>query len=663
MSKCFILDSQIRFSWRHSTFRAIAPIVFAICSTIFTIEALPAQDRIVTDPPKARIVRARPGVSVVAPAAAAPLEWQLPMAGGGEAFLDLNIQYTEARIYNPGTDRYDQVKLRSYRDARETTSPKVPFVAPTVEIVPGETVRITLNNRLGDEPNCAQGNDVNDPNCFNRTNLHSHGLWVSPAGNSDNVLISINPGVTFQYEYNVPVDHPAGTFWYHPHRHGSTALQVASGMSGALIVRGDRFPTLQSPGDVDTLLRNPDGSSFRERVLLLQQIQYSCRDANSAIKADNSGLYICDPTDMGGIEDYSQRQFGPNTWRRSGRYTSINGETVPTFAGAQVGRIERWRIIHAGVRDTVNLQLRKMRPGAEPYARLTETQQEDWLTRNCPGPELLSQFALAADGLTRAQLIERAQTTMQPGYREDLLIVFPEAGDYCVLDGAAPAASTVNNQAKSRQFLGKVSVSAGPALGGLKDYIRTELMTAADRTMPVNVRQKVRGDLASELRLNSFVPHPEITEVKPPQRQVRFEIGPAFMINDNPYKPDRIDHLLPLGGTEEWKLSTVNAFGHPFHIHVNPFQISRIIDDSTGQDVSVTGDANEPQYANLKGVWKDTIFVRQGYTFYVRTRYRRYIGDFVLHCHILDHEDQGMMQNVRIGIPDGAGGVSNAHHQ
>ena len=50
------------------------------------------------------------------------------------------------------------------------------------------------------------------------------------------------------------------------------------------------------------------------------------------------------------------------------------------------------------------------------------------------------------------------------------------------------------------------------------------------------------------------------------------------------------------------------------------------------------------------------------YTVVVRTRYERYIGDFVLHCHILDHEDQGMMQNIRIALPDGAGGVTNGHH-
>jgi FtsP/CotA-like multicopper oxidase with cupredoxin domain len=49
------------------------------------------------------------------------------------------------------------------------------------------------------------------------------------------------------------------------------------------------------------------------------------------------------------------------------------------------------------------------------------------------------------------------------------------------------------------------------------------------------------------------------------------------------------------------------------------------------------------------------------YTIVVRTRYERYIGDFVLHCHILDHEDQGMMQMVRVALPDGAGGIATGH--
>jgi FtsP/CotA-like multicopper oxidase with cupredoxin domain len=97
-----------------------------------------------------------------------------------------------------------------------------------------------------------------------------------------------------------------------------------------------------------------------------------------------------------------------------------------------------------------------------------------------------------------------------------------------------------------------------------------------------------------------------------------------------------------------------------------------------GRDVSAAGaidDAGgtaDPQYPGLKGVWKDTIWVKSlippqaapagMYTVVMRTRYERYIGDFVLHCHILDHEDLGMMENIRIAIPDGQGGISHGHH-
>jgi len=67
----------------------------------------------------------------------------------------------------------------------------------------------------------------------------------------------------------------------------------------------------------------------------------------------------------------------------------------------------------------------------------------------------------------------------------------------------------------------------------------------------------------------------------------------------------------------------------------------------------------DPQYQGMRGIWKDTLWIKsllpddpKGiYTIKIRTRYERYIGEFVLHCHILDHEDQGMMQNVRIALP------------
>lgn len=615
--------------------------------------------RIVTPPPAAQVLRARPSGSLLT------LDGIVagPPLVSGEAVIELNINYTDSKIYNPATGYYDAVRLRSYKDAKQTAPAKVPFVAPTIDISPGETVRLTLHNRLEPEnQNCpAPDGKINTPHCFNRTNLHSHGLWISPAGNSDNVLISINPGVDFQYEYNVPPDHPAGTFWYHPHLHGSTALQVSSGMAGLLIVRGNRPPTAESPGDIDTLLKEATGAPFPERPVLLQQVQYACRDASGKIEVDVNGAYVCKAGEVGGIESYDQ--FGPGSWPESGRYTSVNGEVLPLFPGAQAGRIERWRIAHAGVRDSVKLQFKKMRPGVV-YGQLADAKaQQDWVAANCLG-DPLPQFAIASDGLTRRKIAQRQTTVLQPGYREDLLMVFPEAGDYCVIDDQAPANANINADVKSRKLLGSVNVGVGNSPGSdIRAFVTAQLLAAADRNVPAASRQKVRDDLSNDLRLTSFAPHPDVSdaEVKGHHQAADLRIGgTGFGVNGVPYDPAGAPRVLVLGSADEWTL-TAGVPGHPFHIHVNPFQIMEIRNPSN-IDVSVDGEADDPQYANLKGEWRDTLFVKAGYTIVTRSRYRRYVGDFVLHCHILDHEDQGMMQNVRVAIPDGAGGVAMNHH-
>jgi FtsP/CotA-like multicopper oxidase with cupredoxin domain len=235
-------------------------------------------------------------------------------------------------------------------------------------------------------------------------------------------------------------------------------------------------------------------------------------------------------------------------------------------------------------------------------------------------------------------------------------------------DGAGPS-TTINEQAKSRKYLGQVSVGGGQPIGNdIKAYLQAQLIVAAGR-LPSAVRQKVRDDLANDLRLTSFVPHPDIADNEVKGRQtLQFKIDATspplkFEVDGRPYDPHRIDRTLALGGVDEWTLTSWNnpAANHPFHIHVNPFPVVAILDPK-GNDVSVDGEPDDPQYANLKGAWKDTLLVKANYQIVMRTRYQRYVGEFVLHCHILDHEDQGMMQNIRIAIPDGAGGVTEMHH-
>jgi FtsP/CotA-like multicopper oxidase with cupredoxin domain len=72
---------------------------------------------------------------------------------------------------------------------------------PTLVTRPGDLLRVRLVNQL-EQP----------------TNLHTHGLRVSPEANGDNPFVAIDRGGSFDYAIQIPADHPAGTFWYHPCR-------------------------------------------------------------------------------------------------------------------------------------------------------------------------------------------------------------------------------------------------------------------------------------------------------------------------------------------------------------------------------------------------------------------------------------------------------------
>ena len=644
-----------------------------------------SESRVVADPPPLAIQQGKaPRATMMAAPSAANIRT--------EKQLDLNVVYTDSQIYNPGTGRSDKVRLRSY--AGSSVTPNAPYVAPTIEVDPGDTVRITLNNKLPADPSCTtMHEDPNNPHCFNGTNLHSHGLWISPTGNGDNVLLSINPGVSFQYEYNIPPDHPAGTFWYHPHRHGSTALQVSSGMAGALIVRGDRLPTESAHGDIDTLLKDREGRALPQRVLVLQQIQYACLDDKGAIKVrkDAQGnviAWVCDPGDTGGIEFYDDPGgnglFGPGTWEQSGRYTSINGLVLPTFV-TRAGQIERWRLIHAGVRDTIALQFLRLRPTAPGVDRLAAAEAQRFISDNCTG-EPVPYHLIASDGLTMAAAQKTTLATLQPGYRNDALVVFPEAGAYCVVNAQVSASASVTRNTVTPRLLGIVRVQPGTPVPDITAYVTETLVAAAERGMPAPVKAAVVADLKNGLKLTNFTPHQDIGNAEVTGHQdlaffidtsgpdTRFEVsGTPF--DPKPYDPNRVDRILKLGGVDEWTLQS-RFVSHPYHIHVNPFQIVKILDPN-GKDVSAPGAVDDaggtvdPEYPGLKGVWKDTLWVKSlipqvaypkgVYTLVIRTRYQRYIGEYVLHCHILDHEDQGMMQNVRIDIPDGQGGTTSIH--
>jgi FtsP/CotA-like multicopper oxidase with cupredoxin domain len=164
--------------------------------------------------------------------------------------------------------------------------------------VPGPTLRLKAGDRLG----VTLHNELDSP-----TNLHVHGLHVSPEGNSDNPFVMVEPGGSFEYEYQLPAGHPPGLYWYHPHHHGFVADQVFGGLYGAIIV--------EDPEPIE---------AARERVLVISDITLDA---------------------LGGIRAVTQME---QMLGREGALVLVNGQVNPRLS-ASPGERERWRIVNSCV--------------------------------------------------------------------------------------------------------------------------------------------------------------------------------------------------------------------------------------------------------------------------------------------------------------------------
>lgn len=587
----------------------------------------------------------------------------------GDQSYSFEIARVQGALYNPWTGSDDRVELRSFRGSGAKDGD---FVAPTIRIAPGQTLTVDLDNKL--EPCTSE--QVEEHLCFNDTNLHTHGLWVSPSGNSDNVLISIPPGDKFRYQYEISHDHPAGTFWYHPHRHGSGFVQVGSGMAGALIVTGDRKPTLDKPGDVDILLKDEKGRAFRERIMLFQQIQYGCLDKEGKISGPMQkeevapgiidDVYVrpwtCAPGEIGRIES-AEHDWD---WVNSGRFTGINGRVQPRLETARAGAFERWRLIHGGTREPVKMQLRFLAAGAPDLHKVKGADQEKWIADNCTG-EPLPMWLVAMDGLTRSSLRRTDTAILFPGDRLDVVARFPAPGRYCLIQNSTRV--TVNPQPLRALAVIEARGSAAPA--DAEPALTAALVRSAKRALsgPADapVRDKVVADLRDGMKLASFVWHKPIAEDEVAgYREAILNIvetpkNAFFHINGRAYDHERMDHLLPLGTAEEWRVISLLGV-HPLHLHVNPFQIVSIRNAKDEDVTDPKSPAFDPDYAGLVNEWKDTILLKQDLRVAFRTRYERFTGDFVTHCHIMFHGDNGMMLNLRIFDPKEPQTALAKHH-
>jgi FtsP/CotA-like multicopper oxidase with cupredoxin domain len=425
--------------------------------------------------------------------------------------------------------------LRSYEGA----------LGPTLRMKPGETLKIRLTNDFPPNRDILPSNP-SYPHQFNNTNFHFHGAHCSPSGIADNVMRSMVPGKSYDIEITLPADHTSGTYWYHPHHHGSADVQVASGMAGAIIVEGD-FADL------------PEIAQARERVMLLVQV-------------------VFDPFGM--VEDFVT--VFPES---STRFLAINGQRRPTI-DMRPGEVQRWRLVGSQYQNYMLLELDKRQLNVIAY-----------------------------DGIQLGSLQELKQLLIAPGQRADVLVQAGSAGTY---------------ELKAMPFDQLHPMSIGPLA---RVVVAGEpLPMKLPAALPKPPLETIRDSEITGRRTLVLSTIGDPPENDPGGQWQEF----TLLIDGKTFDPSRIDQRVPLGAVEAWTIRNPDLRDdHAFHIHTNPFQITQV----NGQ----------PQ-ADLQ--WRDTVVVprkadREG-SVVLRSRFLDYTGVFMLHCHMMNHEEMGMMQAVEV---------------
>ncbi|MGB3401218.1 MAG: multicopper oxidase family protein [Microcoleaceae cyanobacterium] len=425
---------------------------------------------------------------------------------------------------------YHSVNLAGKQAQLITYNGQIP--GPRLEVQPGDTVQIHFQNNLP-QP----------------TNLHYHGLHIPITGNADNVFLQIPPGEQLTYEFTIPPDHPAGLFWYHPHRHGFVAEQLFGGLAGLLVVRGE----------LDEI---PEVKAAVQQFLVLQDFGL-----------DQQGNLL------------PERQLSIMTGRE-GNFITVNGQHNPNFS-IPPGKSLRLRILNASPSQFYRLSLEE-----HPL------------------------YLIATDGGALAEPVELTELLLTPGERADVLIqANRESGQYRLLN-------------LPYQRVGMGMMGGGMMGRGMMGSSRTN-----ESQVLATISYEAKTSTPLPTQLIPVEPLPQVKQTR------RFQMnhgmipgqGMTFLFNGRPYRPQRIDTQVQLNTVEDWELVNTGMMDHPFHVHANAFQI-------------LSRNAQPEPYR----AWKDVVLVKPGETVIIRMAFRDFAGKTVYHCHILDHEDLGMMGNLEI---------------
>jgi len=512
-------------------------------------------------------------------------------------------------------------KVWSYRLPGERDPATARLCGPRIVARPGTVLFIPVLNLLEKNDLSINGfpvvddlsfrdDAVNSPHGFDVINLHTHGLNVSPMWPADDVFREIHPFQLKFFIYEIPPDHPVGTFWYHPHKHGAVSAHVSGGMAGPLIVAGEPG----TPLGLDKIGVEKGWIETDEPLLLQQITQYT---AKADIAADPLPL-IARP-DFIAVKSIRALANGDKlegkwqslgnlvTWMKQNldniapsTQTWLSGRLNPNLRTHAGGETFRLRLIHAGIGQNWGFDVC---PSGSPAATVgtARIQVIAW-----DGIPLEEPYELRVNAGTRDLL------TLAPGNRADILVWFPP--------GSPADCSVVARYPTGPVEIGLFKITAG-------SDAEAAFLTKED---VVGILKPVPQPTASIVAFSGTGSPMSVKNSSPP------ELLPGkFEINGLPYPGDPLVFNL-----NENSGIRFEPFGHPIHIHVNPVLI-----DAGAHRKEVGMPASR--------YWTDTMLnLNPGETGAgVETGimpFDHWIGKSVVHCHILDHEDNGMMNVLEI---------------
>ena len=426
---------------------------------------------------------------------------------------------------------------------------------PVIRAKPGEDIRLTYLNAMSTE---SHEQCINSP-CMNMTNLHFHGLHVSPDAPQDDVLTMMAmPGQSLQYVVKIPLDQPPGLYWYHTHPHGESYQQDLDGMSGAIVVDGiERYvPALQH---------------MRERILVLrdQVIRKNDPASHELMRKVELSTSTCSTS-----TEQPERIF------------TVNGVLRPQIAISADER-QFWRIVNASPDLYADLQVDR-----EPL----EIVALDGMPLAFHNPRHPVEFA--------------SHVLLPPAGRVEAIVTGPKPGAQATL--------------RTRCFDTGSDGDANPAMI-LADMVNVLQPGSKSPPTPMQARLPISKPLSPDLI--------ERVESTSPDFVVNFtEDKNGFYINGRKYGPaDPPITTVSIGAFHHWRVTNSTHEVHPFHIH----QVHFLVYAQDGVRLK------RPE-------WLDTVNVPVEGNVDLMMDFTDPIirGMSLFHCHLLSHEDKGMMAKI-----------------